>query len=141
MELTIGTSIGVFLSGMAVILGSSSVLLLSSKKGALSRQDILLRLYTIILLILGVAFQIQFLHYIGPFITLPFEPVNLRYEILTKSTAALDTTLLLTLTSADGLLVSLIPKYCLVCPRHNLLQGMEVLHGSEGIGAHIVKVE
>lgn len=108
MTLTIGTSISIFLSGMTVVLGFSSILLLSSKKRPVSRQDSLLRIYTVVLLFLAVAFQIQYLFNMDLFIVLSFEGVKKGDEILATSTMAIDATLIFVFTLTDGLLVRLV---------------------------------
>lgn len=101
----IGNSIGIFLLGVAVTLGIYSMLLLSSKP-LLSTQDTLLRAYTIVLLLLVVAFQIQAL-----FITfLPFmslsHSLGKRIEGYTRLNVVMDATLVVMAGLADGLLVS-----------------------------------
>lgn len=101
----IGNTIGIFLSTIALVLGFSSVFLLSSKR-TLSRQDTLLRVYTVVLLLLVIAFQIQALfNTFLPLISL-FHSFEKRIEENTRSAVFLDLTLTVGASLTDGLLVS-----------------------------------
>lgn len=100
----VGTLIGVFFSGVAVTLGVSSILLLASKRGTLSRREYFLCAYTAILLLLLVAFECEvFAYYITSAISfLRLEPAASFENKLIKTFFV---TLVIITALTDGLLV------------------------------------
>lgn len=103
MVTMVGTCIGIFLSGIAVSLGVSSILLFVSKGKALSRRDCLLCAYTTTLLLLLIAFEAQvFVFFNAPTIFF-FRPDN--GPAVDSVTKALFVTVAVIALLTDGLLV------------------------------------
>lgn len=130
MVYMIGNSAGVFLSGLTFTLGISSILLLSSKR-PLSKQDTLLRAYTIILLFLVTSFQT-----VALFTTfLPFISLSHSYDKKigdeTKSGVVFNVTLAVTAGLTDGLMVSTRPYFYSYFVLTTTFQGLEMFYGSK----------
>lgn len=126
LMLMVGVVISVFLAGILVTLGISSLMLfrVSSKREGLSKQGYFLVGYTAILIILVVAFEVLlFIVCNAPFI---FSPLARELEITRGLLTAATVTLAVMWGVTDGLLVSAAASLFSVDQPNYCFQGLEV---------------
>ncbi len=108
MTMAIGIAVGVFLSGVAVTLGVSSILLLSSRNEVRSKRHYFLCIYTTILLLCLVAFETLLFVDSNGAVTFPIQSPKKIQENSFRMAQVLFAILLVIIALVDALLVRVI---------------------------------